>query len=584
MHLLQLPAELLGIIAQDALPYSFENLSLTCKQLYKLAASFLPRHNELRKKYRSVVFGDSGSHTTVSALLAEIAAEPIIAAYIVHVDLDNRELREEGDNDDEYMEEMTEKLRPLVLGSPHLALLSEEEGDGSVAETWLEKIVQDVSHEDMYEDNAAEFSIPFLASLLVNVETLTLPDNWCDSSIFKGRLEEDEDENEGEKHPVTALLQLLVARANDTRLTDQPLQRLRTIKPTYELIEQNGTHMERLFPFMALDALREVHHYCGSCDNVRASNKGMPFPTLGRHLEVLKLDSYVLDAHSIEVLFAHMQRLRVLELEYSMKDELGYEFVADIFMRRALTATHASLERLVLTAGQVNPDTDVVECSLREFSKLQYLELSTVFLVNGPGAMPSDFTEEYFDTEVEEESSDEEEQAGEDEARQEDEDIGEGKGGGNDGEDEDGDAGNHVEGQAPGDEDMEDEQDEGDDDDESLKVEPVVLRGGEYHPDDKTKRYTNGKAVWRLVSVLPASLETLVLHVPAAPRHAACVERMFWRFEELCAERLPRLTTLEVRVRTKTTWDQELEESAEQVARLERFFADKKILTKFEVN
>ncbi|KAM0740698.1 hypothetical protein ACQRIT_005882 [Beauveria bassiana] len=557
MGLSQLPPELLAMIASYIMPDDFESLSLTCKQAYDWAKPLIPRHNEYRKRYRNFSFDFSGL-TTISDLLAVIADDPIIATYMVHVELDGRYYCEETDmRDADYVERMTKRLSPLVFGSPHLSMLRDDFDEP--AELWLEEIVRDLKYYNR-EIPFAEFGVPFLATLLVNVETLILPEEWCNHCIITNR--------DSSRHIVTRLLRLLVTRANDKALKDQPLQKLRAILPARNVDLRVGTVMEQLFPFLALDSLKELHHTFGKCAFARGRTA---FRTLGRNLEIMKLNHYDICGHSAKVLFKDMHKLRVLEMEYSTRDEvMGKGFQADLFMRSVITGTFASLEKLVFTGRELWPDTDVVECSFREFKRLKYLELSTIFFVNGAGLMSPEDAESFLEKDTREESSDEENIADE-----------------------------HV---TEDGEDSEDQEETSDEEDDKYmnahnakgaipegtmrtprgfrRVKPLL--GDQFHPDDKRKMYKSGKRVWRLVSALPESLETLIIHTPAAPRNSACVERMFWRFEELRAQRLPNLKQIEVHVHKKHSTGERIRGYLRQTRRLENFFADKKILTKFE--
>ncbi|EJP67206.1 F-box domain protein [Beauveria bassiana ARSEF 2860] len=551
------PPELLAMIASYIMPDDFESLSLTCKQAYDWAKPLIPRHNEYRRRYRNFSFDFSGL-TTISDLLAVIADDPIIATYMVHVELDGRYYCEETDmRDADYVERMTKRLSPLVLGSPHLSMLRDDFDEP--AELWLEEIVRDLEYYNR-EIPFAEFGVPFLATLLVNVETLILPEEWCNHRIITNR--------DSSRHIVTRLLRLLVTRANDKALKDQPLQKLRAILPARNVDLRVGTVMEQLFPFLALDSLKELHHTFGKCAFARGRTA---FRTLGRNLEVMKLNHYDICGHSAKVLFKNMHKLRVLEMEYSTRDEvMGKGFQADLFMRSVITGTFASLEKLVFTGRELWPDTDVVECSFREFTRLKYLELSTIFFVNGAGSMSPEDAVSFLRKDTSEESSDEENIADE-----------------------------HVTEDSEDSEDQEETSEEEDDkymNAQSAKgaipegtmrtprgfrlVKPLL--GDQFHPDDKRKMYKSGKRVWRLVSALPESLETLIIHTPAAPRNSACVERMFWRFEELRAQRLPNLKQIEVHVQKKHPVGERIRGYLRQTRRLENFFADKKILTKFE--
>lgn len=149
------PNEILIQILKDSLPYDFESLALTSKHMYDLAGPLLSRHNELRRKYRRFRFDAPFGYSQVPLgivcvpeLLLDIAADPIIAQYIVHAYLgtrirvyeagclfsrfhDNRISRRLEDPD-----EMA-RLLSLINDSRHLSVL------GLLSEDWAGLIVAD---------------------------------------------------------------------------------------------------------------------------------------------------------------------------------------------------------------------------------------------------------------------------------------------------------------------------------------------------------------------------------------------------------------------------------------------------------
>lgn len=94
MSLADLPQELLLQTLELTQPYGFESLMLTCKPVYEAGTPLLERHNALRRKYRQLKFGRYLSQrdekcelSTIQELLYRIAADPVVAAYIVDLEL-----------------------------------------------------------------------------------------------------------------------------------------------------------------------------------------------------------------------------------------------------------------------------------------------------------------------------------------------------------------------------------------------------------------------------------------------------------------------------------------------------------------
>lgn len=67
-------------------------------------------------------------------------------------------------------------------------------------------------------------------------------------------------------HEMSQLVQSLVSRANDKKLADQPLSRLRVLQPTDPDVAtswQLGINLTTIMPFLSLRSLREVSHLLG---------------------------------------------------------------------------------------------------------------------------------------------------------------------------------------------------------------------------------------------------------------------------------------------------------------------------------
>lgn len=163
MGILKLPTEILLEILDLLRPYGFEGLGFSCKQLYDVIfMKLMPRHLEFRKKYHTFKFGLE-TVQTVPELLKEIADNPIIASYIIHADLSDREYPDPGDGPYRYPDGIPDSLVELVRQSKHLAALS---SGPEFLEFWLKGIVGEF---DIW-DYPFDFQTAFLLTFLTNVE------------------------------------------------------------------------------------------------------------------------------------------------------------------------------------------------------------------------------------------------------------------------------------------------------------------------------------------------------------------------------------------------------------------------------
>lgn len=383
MAILDLPDELLGAILDLSRPYAFESLALTCKRLHSAAGDLLPYHNKLRWQYRSFSFTEDPSDVTgihyMPQLLLEIAKEPVIASYIVHADLGIRHLlgpisrHGRGDQRSKdiiqqiYSEDGQRKLRRIVNRSSYLQAIRQDPVE------WAAQISAD---KDEYKDKVeVDFPLAFLLTLLVNVESLVLPSRWGPSCVEPAEaLGGDLDKVQ---RGVADLIQLLVARANNSNLKEQPLQKLRVLYRTPDVDTQYGIGMLSIAPFLALDSLREVYHESGVHESFDMSRGGWDrYPILGRNIEVMQLDDYVVDNKASQTLFKNMTKLRDFRFQYQMKDDIGDLWEAEGFVADLSAAVGGHLETLVLTQGWMYANSTPVK-GFYGFNVLRNLEVDT---------------------------------------------------------------------------------------------------------------------------------------------------------------------------------------------------------------
>ncbi|KAK3190628.1 hypothetical protein K4F52_003319 [Lecanicillium sp. MT-2017a] len=519
MNILALPSEILLDILEQSLPYGFESLSLTCKRFYNLSRRLIPRHNSYRKKYRSFHLGTE-TVETVKELLNDIAADPIIAEYIVHANLGGRSSLDDDDRPYTFPDGVPDAFSTLVTGSKHLAALNSDPG---FSRDWLENIVEytTLSNDDV------DFPAAFLLTLLPNVESLALPREWhiATATGDHTKVWHRETLNATNKS-ASALVSLLVMRANDPNMSYQPLQKLHTINPTENIDTEYETHMEMIFPFLALKSLRKVWHNAAQykpSNDAYAAGHCAEFPTLGINVESMTLDDYAVSGKGARVLFKDMHSLRELNLEYITKEEIGASFNGMEFLHHLQRQVGRCLEKLVFRFEDMSVYNTAVKSPLLGFKVLKHLEIDVaLFVDNEPSADRYDFSD-YEDDDDQDQGENEGEQDG-----QENEAVGQ----------------NGL---------------------------PVIADYDmrEYWGDLDIRE----RVFLRLIKHFPPSLETLVLNARARKRDCRFLEALFKRFDDRREASLPLLKTLRVNMTAVNNRYRNLEDYQTYVDRAANLFS-----------
>ncbi|KAK8078986.1 Cys/Met metabolism- pyridoxal phosphate-dependent enzyme [Apiospora phragmitis] len=449
-----LPNELLLHILEVALPYDFESLVLTSKHMYAISRPLLARHKELRRKYRRFRFGEPSADlqvtTTMLELLLNIAVDPVIARYIVHLDLGDRECIDIRSDDDEFvscLQRPGEKasLLELIKKSSHLSVF------GLAPDVWFDCITADAYDFD-FDGTAVDCAVAFLLSLLPNLESLALSEEWGEQNVTCRN-----PTMPGADDVVPNLLHLHVTRANDVGKVaadqDCPLRKPRKLRPTRDVDSQFGTDLEAIAPFLALNSIREVRfdkvvlesavyvkdetNLVGNDDEdkhdgedeivtIRPKNKKLFLANLadavGQHLEYLALAARILGDHAKLLLpedddledLHGFQALTHLELDTKLfidsSADLSYHpddnppiSIADIVgnVPSLVDVAPPTLREFVLHVLGTAEGRAVMESLFRDFSKrrdeLPDLD-SAVVIVYGQrewGGEFADWTEQY---------------------------------------------------------------------------------------------------------------------------------------------------------------------------------------------
>lgn len=457
MSILNLPFDVQRQIFWLTLPYDFEAYAISCKLIYATSQPLLQQHNTLRKRYRNFKLPKrhiwendrSVAPYTIPELLGDIAMKPIIAEYIIHLDLANREelglVLEHScwaRSVRAKIDATADALYQLLRQSTHLRQLNLTP---SQFWAWYNCILQENCEVDGRP--SADFAGVFLLSLLPNLETLAVSRTWGLTTVAA---DPEEDEYEFDDATTQArqllrlvwkLVDLLVDRAKNHTLAGQPLSKLHTLYPTRDVDTQLGHDIISIFPFLALESLRHAYHSDGTLglselriaengdsddesattqDDDITSDDGMHeegyddefeegydesddnasqndsslyqigfacqrFDRLGSSVKHMVLDNCVINTNACYPFFSKMTSLTTLHYRHTTKEELGQEWAADDFMQSLASAIGPSLERLAILADIVWDDCTAIRTPLGKFTKLQHLELDAVFLVKDGG-------------------------------------------------------------------------------------------------------------------------------------------------------------------------------------------------------
>lgn len=396
----KLPNEIICTVLEASMPFDFENFVLVNKHVYSVAGSVLAKHNSRRKKYRRLAFVIP-DHTRFEDLtlppagsgalqaLSDIAKEPVLASYVVSLDLGNEDCLKGARSREEYSVAVKEHfdanplLRSLVNKSEHLAAIGRD--DAGLCDRWYQRIV----HPEHVDDDGP-YEEALLISLLPNLEELRLSSSWYED-IIEPEASYNQDDISETQRSVSKFLRLLVSRANYPTLKDQPLGKLRVLHPTYTSGSQFGIDLINFTPFLALQSLREAHIFDGTYEpGGEEEDRHRPerYPQMGEHLEKLTLDEGNISAEGASLFFKSMKSLKDPTLSYSMQDEVGYGWEIDAFVQNLGKAVGSTLETLSLKAGGYYDDFTADErlgSAISEFAVLQHLTLDCQ-LVQGASA------------------------------------------------------------------------------------------------------------------------------------------------------------------------------------------------------
>ena len=404
MPLLKLPNEILTAICDAVQWTDFESFVLTCTSLHSAATPFISRYNALSDKYHRMDISSAD-------LLKDLARNPDVAPLITHVELESGTLNEDP------------LVTALLNESNHIHQLSE-------GAKWTTHVVQD---REVQEGDAGceshHCQTAFLLSLLPNLKSLILPHDWlpeiedptAGSYPIKTRWPDDKEAMTDCQRFISEMMWLLVQKANDESLINQPLSRLQALEQVPDA-DQFGINCAPILPFMALKSLRRVSHFSGVM--WFGSDDWALYRPLGGNLERLELYDFAFAGGNgtVEAICQDLKKLRVAKIGYEsmhhslqpfrflftswsrlidnlVKDETGTDYSPQCLATALGKACGGTLEILSLTLGHnfAVYEIDQPLRSLRRFKCLKQLDFDTSLCYgweypqsdNGPTTKPS---------------------------------------------------------------------------------------------------------------------------------------------------------------------------------------------------
>lgn len=267
MQLSDFPPEILDEIIGWSMPLSFESLALSCKAIHTRAASKIPLHNRLKKKWKCAEHRWS-RYSDNLRFLHEIAKEPLITRYIetliLHDRRDSYQLKvlEEDDANDDFRkgEAYLERIRDFFFASSAKRYIEEA---GVDMDDWWNHVKQDTNTKldrfNSYPDPTPYIDVSILL-LLPNVKTVRLArKSWAEIPEAEAKA--------SSIHRATPdlwpVLDTVVKTANGPAFSGRALGRLERVLPFMGQGYVERGALEAIQSFMQIPSVTEV--YMVSC-------------------------------------------------------------------------------------------------------------------------------------------------------------------------------------------------------------------------------------------------------------------------------------------------------------------------------
>lgn len=355
MALLRLPNELLTDIIKHALPEGFESLALSCKDINKLCAPFIERHNELRSQFRLLSLGGL-EFGTAWDLISRIAVEPIVARYIRTAEFSCDSLfvfkrpRIPTSDIQSY-----DPIIHLFADSPYFKLAGLD---------CME--YYDITRIDVTAGGYSQHAASFLLTLLLNVTHITLPETWRHNEA------------------TAKLIDAIIRTANNPTLTlgTSSLTKLTQLHYSFSTVVPEACKLDHVSPFLRLPRIQTF--YGPECTTLAKDHHAdiiYNSPSLGfaNTLRTVHLP-WSMDEISIARFLRHTTGLK--NLLYTHKTNHNY-IPQDWEICKFVTAIErevgSHLEGLSITMGKIRRSIPPGRISFRGFQQLRKLEIPLEF-------------------------------------------------------------------------------------------------------------------------------------------------------------------------------------------------------------
>ncbi|KAK5107810.1 hypothetical protein LTR62_000678 [Meristemomyces frigidus] len=376
MRLLELPTELLvQIIAFTPHP-DLDHFCLSCRAVRKAGEEILTEHHLYQRRWKSYSLATAQNlgeePQTVLALILAILMDSRVAEYIEVLNL----------REDSCQTELDPRVEDILRDESNRSALAAVVADSPfpLSDLWAE--------EDWPYDAATrqggetwhyvELCTIVLLSLLPNLRTLTLPFEWTRTRHL--RQDTWHFPREDRRSKIRAVLDVMVAKANEGTDSDTPLAKLETLYPYSQAQYDPRNGLRELTPFLPLKGLTEL--YTSNMVAVEAGHgAGMYFDWYHSRnpwssLRKIQLAGCCMTAYGIGELVQHTPLLTSLAYSHHAKyhgishdwDAAG--FIAAIGKYRGDTLTELSVTIDALF-GMIEHGVT----SLKEFKKLETIEL-----------------------------------------------------------------------------------------------------------------------------------------------------------------------------------------------------------------
>lgn len=376
MLLLDLPQELLLTIIKATLPEGFEDLVLSCKTVYGLAATEIRRYNSLKLKYGHVSIDRSNLHAPGQIrhpieLLYEIQKDPLVARYIRSADLDGARAPNASE---QYKRHEIEKMRlcngayPLLRDSPYLRAAGQD------PLMWHEAILR----------GELPQAFMLLLSLLSNLTKLRLSKEWTQEGF---RCRNDKDKGTGD------VLDIIVAGSTAHQLPSA-LPKLALLLPFLHPSYDLAANLRLAIPFLAPPSMYKFIGSGYSADRFWTGPYDWLYPDRMSSIQEIEMVAGAVSANHMIKFLVPFEYLRSFRWNHAAHyNGTGWSWDCGAFLAALKNRTANRLHTLSITEERSADEGRTAITSFLEFEQLTHLEFGVGVLLGTPYSGLSDRAE-----------------------------------------------------------------------------------------------------------------------------------------------------------------------------------------------